>query len=242
MLNEHTMNQLHDMKLHGLADAYAEQRQHARYAQLDFDERFAMLIDRQWRWREERALASRLRSAKFRIQACMEDIDYLGDRKIKRSVMDDLRDGQWIGHHQNVILTGATGTGKSFLACAIGTNACRAGYSVKYFVAAKLFRELRRAHADGSYMRLSSRLEKTSLLIVDDWGMESLKPAEYRDFLEILDDRHGQGATMLTSQFPVNLWHDTIGNPTVADAILDRLVHNAHTIELKGESMRKRSA
>lgn len=242
MLNDHTMSQLHDMKLHGLADAYAEQRQHTQYAQLDFDERFAMLIDRQWRWREDRALASRLRAAKFRIQACMEDIDYLSDRKIKRAVIDALRDGQWIGHHQNIILTGATGTGKTFLACAIGTNACRAGYSVKYFIAAKLFRELRRAHADGSYMRLSSRLEKTNLLIIDDWGMESLKPAEYRDFLEILDDRHGQGATMLTSQFPVNLWHDTIGNPTVADAILDRLVHNAHTIELKGESMRKRSA
>lgn len=240
MLNEQTMTQLHDMKLHGMADGYEEQRQQPQMAEIDFDERFGMLVDRQWRWREERALSSRLRSAKFRMPACMEDIDFRARRGLKRAAMDQLRSGEWIGFHQNVILTGPTGTGKTFLACALGTNACRAGYRVKYFVAAKLFRLLRSAHADGSYMRLTGRLAKTDLLILDDWGMETLKPNEYRDFLEILDDRQGKGATLITSQFPVTLWHDTIGNPTVADAILDRLVHNAHKIELQGESMRRR--
>ena len=154
--------------------------------------------------------------------------------------MDQLRSGEWIGYHQNAILTGPTGTGKTYLACAVGNNACRAGYRVRYYVTTKLFRLLRHAHADGSYMRLTNRLAKTDLLIIDDWGMETLKDSEYRDFLELLDDRQGTGATLITSQFPINLWHDTIGNPTVADAILDRLIHNAHKIKLKGESMRKR--
>ena len=239
MLNDQTMTQLHDMKLHGMAAAYEEQRQQPQMADIDFDERLGMLVDRQWRWREERALITRLRNAKFKIPACMEDIDYRTSRGLKRATMDPLRSGEWIGYHQNMLLTGPTGTGKTFLACAVGTNACRSGYRVRYYVATKLFRLLRGAHADGSYMRLSDRLAKTNLLIIDDWGMEALKDADYRDFLEILDDRQGRGATLITSQFPINLWHDTIGNPTVADAILDRLIHNAHKIELKGESMRK---
>jgi len=240
MLNDQTMTQLHDMKLHGMADAYDEQRQQPQMAEIDFDERFGMLVDRQWHWREERALTSRLRAAQFRMPACMEDIDYRTSRGLKRATMDQLRSGEWIGYHQNVILTGPTGTGKTFLACAVGTNACRTGYRVHYYVTAKLFRLLRHAHADGSYMRLTNRLAKTDMLIIDDWGMETLKLSEYRDFLEILDDRQGTGSTLITSQFPINLWHDTIGNPTVADAILDRLIHNAHKIKLKGESMRKR--
>ena len=145
-----------------------------------------------------------------------------------------------MSYHQNLILTGPTGTGKSFLACALGQKACRDGYRVRYYVAAKLFHELTAAHADGSFGNLSGKLVKTDLLLIDDWGMETLKESEYRDFLEILDDRQGAGATLITSQFPTKLWHDTIGNPTVADAILDRLVHNAHCIELKGVSMRTR--
>ena len=239
MLNNQTVNQLNNMKLTGMAAAYEEQRQQPQFAEICFDERFALLVDRQWRWREERALQTRLRAAKFKMQACMEDIDYRASRGLKRDVMEPLRGGDWLNYHQNIILTGSTGTGKSYIACAIGQNACRSGYKVRYFVAAKLFRQLRSSHADGSYMKLTARLAKTDLMIIDDWGMETLKPADYRDFLEILDDRQGEGSTLITSQFPISLWHDTIGNPTVADAILDRLIHNAHKIELKGGSMRK---
>ena len=239
MLNEQTMTKLHAMKLHGMADGYEEQRQQPQMADLPFDERFGMLVDRQWRWREERALTTRLRNAKFKLQACIEDIDYRATRGLKRAQIDQLYSSEWIGYHQNVILTGSTGTGKTFLACALGQKACRDGYRVRYYVAAKLFRELTQSHADGSFMGLSSRLLKTDLLLIDDWGMETLKESEYRDFLEVLDDRQGSGATLITSQFPTKLWHDTIGNPTVADAILDRLVHNAHRIELKGETLRK---
>lgn len=241
MLNEQTMTKLHAMKLNGMADGYDAQRQQPQMAELSFDERFGMLVDEQWRWREERALTTRLRNAKFKLQACIEDIDYRTSRGLKRAQIDPISSSEWIRFHQNVILTGPTGTGKTFLACALGQKACRDGYRVRYYVAAKLFRELTQSHADGSFMRLSNKLVKSDLLIIDDWGMETLKEAQYRDFLEVLDDRQGSGSTLITSQFPTKLWHDTIGNPTVADAILDRLVHNAHHLELKGGSMRKRN-
>jgi DNA replication protein DnaC len=242
MLNEQTMTKLYTMKLNGIADGYKEQREQPKMADLSFDERLGMLVDRQWRWREDRALKTRLRNAMFKIHACIEDVDYRASRGVKRAQIDHLSSSEWVGYHQNLILTGPTGTGKTFLACALGQKACRDGYRVRYYVAAKLFRELSAAHVDGSFMRLGAKLIKTDLLLIDDWGMETLKESEYRDFLEILDDRQGSGATLVTSQFPTKLWHDTIGNPTVADAILDRLVHNAHCIELKGESMRRRKS
>jgi len=240
MLNEQTKSKLYAMKLHGMATAYEEQGQQPRVAELSFDERFGLLVDRQWTWREDRALKSRLYQAKFKMPACFEDIDFQATRGLKRSQLDQLADSQWVGYHQNVIVTGPTGTGKTFLACALGQKACRDGHRVRYYVAAKLFRQLAAAHADGSFFRLSGQLQKTALLIIDDWGMEKLQEPQYRDFLEILDDRQGSGATLMTSQFPLKLWHDTIGNPTVADAILDRLLHHAHRLELKGESMRSR--
>jgi len=242
VLNEQTMEKLHAMKLNGMADGYEEQRQQPQMADISFDERLGMLVDRQWRWREDRALKTRLRNAKFKLQACIEDVDYRAARGLKRAQVNQLHSSEWIGFHQNVILTGPTGTGKTFLACALGHKACRDGHRVRYYVAAKLFRELNLAHADGSFMRLTGKLTRTDLLLIDDWGMETLKEAQYRDFLEILDDRQGSGATLITSQFPIKLWHDTIGNPTVADAILDRLIHNAHRIELMGGSMRRRKS
>ena len=226
------------MKLNGLAAGYEEQRQQPRMADLSFDERFGLLVDRQWRWREDRSLKTRLHNAKFKLQACIEDVDYRTSRGLKRAQVDQLSSSEWVRFHQNVLLTGPTGTGKSFLACALGQKACRDGYRVRYYVAAKLFRELTQAHADGSFTSLSSALLKADLLLIDDWGLETLKESQYRDFLELLDDRQGSGATLITSQFPTKLWHDTIGNPTVADAILDRLFHNAHRIELKGGTLR----
>lgn len=238
MLNNQTIEQLYEMKLHGMAQAYEQQRLHPQSADLDFDERLGMLVDRQWRWREERALTTRMRSAQFKIAASLDQIDYRAARGLKRESINLLAAGDWIEHHQNLIVTGPTGTGKTFLICAIGTQACRSGHRVRYFVAAKLFRMLRNAHADGSFPRLMTRLGRTDVLIIDDWGMETLKPTEYRDLLEILDDRQGSGSVVMASQFPVDLWHDTIGNPTVADAILDRIVHAAHRIELTGKSMR----
>jgi DNA replication protein DnaC len=238
MLNEQTMTKLYAMKLSGLAEGYEEQRQQPRMGELSFDERFGLLVDRQWRWREERSLKTRLHTARFKLQACIEDVDYRASRGLKRAQIEQLSTSEWVGYHQNVILTGCTGTGKTFLACALGQKACRDGYRVRYYVAAKLFRELTQAHADGSFMSLSSKLLRADLLLIDDWGMETLKEAEYRDFLELLDDRQGSGATLITSQFPTKLWHDTIANPTVADAILDRLLHNAHRLELKGETLR----
>jgi len=238
MLNEQTKSKLYAMKLNGMATAYEEQCQQPRTAELSFDERLGMLVDRQWTWREDRALKTRLQHAKFKLSACIEDLDFQTGYGLKRAQVEQLASSQWVGYHQSVIVTGPTGTGKTFLACALGQKACRDGYRVRYYVAAKLFRQLAAAHADGSFARLSGQLQKTALLIVDDWGMEKLQEPQYRDFLEILDDRQGCGATLMTSQFPLKLWHDTMGNPTVADAILDRLLHNAHRIELKGPSRR----
>jgi DNA replication protein DnaC len=238
MLNEQTKSKLYALKLNGMATAYEEQCRQPRTAELSFDERLGLLVDRQWTWREDRALKTRLQHAKFKLSACVEDLDFQATCGLKRAQVEQLASSQWVGYHQSVIVTGPTGTGKTFLACALGQKACRDGHRVRYYVAAKLFRQLAAAHADGSFARLSGQLQKTALLIVDDWGLEKLQEAQYRDFLEILDDRQGCGATLMTSQFPLKLWHDTIGNPTVADAILDRLLHNAHRIELKGPSRR----
>jgi DNA replication protein DnaC len=202
MLDEQTMSKLYEMRLNGMAQAYDEQRHQPRMSELAFEERFALLVDRQRTWKEARALKSRLQHAKFKLQACVEDIDYRPQRGLKRPQVEPLATSQWLEYHQHVIITGPTGTGKTFLACALGNKACRDGYRVRYYVAAKLFRQLSAAHADGSFMRLSSQLAKTHLLIIDDWGMETLHDIQYRDFLEVLDDRQNNGSTLITASSP----------------------------------------
>jgi len=240
MLNEPTMTKLYEMKLNGMAEAYEEQRASSTVAGLSFEERFSMLVERQWIWKENRALATRLAYAGLKQPAAVEDLDFRDSRGLKRAQIEQLSTGEWLESHQSVLLTGPTGCGKTFVACALAHKACRLGYRALYFYAPKLFRALTLAQADGSLPNLLKKIAKARLLVVDDWGMAKVEERQYREFLEILDDRHGTGSTLITSQFPVGAWHEAIPDPTVADAILDRLIHNAHRIELKGESMRKR--
>ena len=239
MLSNQTLEKLRALRLDGLAQALEEQRQQPDIAQLDFEERLTLLVERQWLWKENRTLATRLQAAQFKISATLEDIDYRHPRGLKRAQVEQLRASQWVQRQRNCLITGPSGTGKTHLACALGHQACRDGQRVLYAQAPKLFRQLQTAGADGSLMKWLKKLSRQSLLIIDDFGLVAATGKQYRDLLEILDDRHGRGATLVTSQFPVKQWHDLIGDATVADAILDRLVHNAYRLELKGESMRK---
>jgi DNA replication protein DnaC len=219
--------------------ALEEQRQQKNMVDLDFEARLALLVERQWLWREDRGFALRLKNAQLKISnATLEDLDYRPARGLKRAQIDQLRASQWIKNHRSSLITGPTGTGKTWVACALGHQACRDGYRTIYYYAPKLFRALETAQVDGSLPSLLKRLGRAALLIVDDLGISSVSGKLYRQFLEILDDRQGQGATMITSQFPIALWHEVIADPTVADAILDRLVHNAYRLEFGGKSMR----
>jgi len=239
MLYEPTIQKMQAMKLSGMVEALEEQRKTAEVGAWSFEDRLALLVERQWLWKENRALATRLKYARLRQPACLEDIDYRHHRGLQRSVMEHLAGGDWIQYSQNCLITGPTGVGKSYLACALAQKACRDGYRALYFYAPKLFRELTTGQADGSLPTLLKKIAKARLLIIDDWGLEKATPAQYRDFLEILDDRQSVASTLITSQFPPTRWHELIGDATVADAILDRLIHGSHRIELKGESMRK---
>ncbi len=240
MLPEQTMEKLYAMKLNGLADAWQEQRQQSTSHDLSFDDRLAMLVERQWIWKENRALATRLQFAGLKQSACLEDIDFRHPRGLKRAAIDQLASCDWVRHHRHCLITGPTGVGKSYLACALANQACREGFRALYYYVPKLFRQLTLAQADGSLTRLLKKLAKVDLLLIDDWGLTPLEPDQYRLFLEILDDRQGTGANILTSQYPINTWHERVGDPTVGDAILDRLVHNAHRLELDGDSLRKK--
>jgi len=242
MLLNQTLDKLHSLGLQGMAQALEEQRRSKDIADLDFEARFGLLVERQWLWKENRGMERRLQAAQLKQTASLEDIDYRHPRGLKRAHIDQLRASRWLEEHRNCLVTGPTGAGKTYLACALGHQACRQGHRTIYYYAPKLFRALQAAQADGSLPSLLKKLSRADLLIVDDFGTASVVGKQYRDFLEILDDRQGQGSTLVTSQFPVSQWHEIIADPTVADAILDRLIHNAYRIDLKGESMRKSQA
>ena len=208
--------------------------------ELGFDERLALLVDAEWTDRQNKRLDRLLRAAKLRLSgACLEDIEYAKERKLEKSLLRQLAAGRWIEAHQNVVITGATGVGKTYLACALAQQACRLGYRVLYRRAPRLFDELTLARADGTYTRLLARFARTDVLVLDDWGLVPVQDMERRDLLEIMEDRHGLRSTIWTSQIPVAQWHDQVGDPTIADAICDRLLHNAHRIVLHGPSRRK---
>jgi len=240
MLNQPTLEKLQIMKLHGMAEAFRTQLEIIDTAQLSFEERFAMLVDQQWLWKENRALARRLRSARLKEKGVVEDVDYHHPRGLDRKLMRTLATSEWVRQHQHVLLLGPTGIGKTWLACALAQKACRDGFTILHKRAAELFRELAVAHVDGSFGRLLAKLSRIDVLVLDDFAMAPLKDSERRDFLEICDDRYQRRSLILTSQMPLTHWHEQIGDVTVADSILDRVVHNAYRIELNGESMRKK--
>jgi DNA replication protein DnaC len=240
MLNQPTIEKLQTMKLFGMADAFRAQLESADTSQLSFEERFALLVDQQWLWKENRALARRLRSARLKERGVIEDIDYQHPRGLDRKLMRSLASSEWVRHNQNVLLIGPTGIGKTWLACALAQKACRDGFSVSHKRTAELFRELAIAHVDGSIGGVLVKLSRIDVLVLDDFAMAPLKDSERRDFLEICDDRYQRRSLILTSQLPVVHWHEQIGDPTIADSILDRLVHNAYRLELNGESIRKK--
>jgi DNA replication protein DnaC len=240
MLNQPTIEKLHAMKLHGMADAFRAQLETPDMSQLGFEERLALLVDQQWLWKENRALARRLQSAHLKERGVIEDIDYQHPRGLDRKLMRTLAGSEWVRQNQNVLLIGPTGIGKSWLGCALAHKACRDGFSVLHKRTTELFRDLAVAHVDGSIGRMLVKLSRIDVLVLDDFAMAPLKDSERRDFLEICDDRYQRRSMILTSQMPIAHWHEQIGDPTIADSILDRLVHSAYRIELHGESMRKK--
>ena len=242
MLNNPTIDKLQAMKFTGMLKGYIEQCQDPDCQALSFDERFGLLVDREAVERDSRRLASRLRKAKLRLPAAIEDIDYHHPRGLDKRLMTALASGDWIRRHHNCILTGPTGTGKTYIACALANKACREGFSVLYHRAPRLFEDIARAKGDGRYPRLMNALAKVDLLILDDWGTALLTDQQRRDLFEIIEDRYERRSTLIAAQLPIEHWHDIIGEPTLADAILDRLVHNAHKIALTGDSMRKKNS
>ena len=239
MLTHPTLDKIERLRLAGMAKALSEQMQNNEIGSLTFEERLGLLIDRELTERENRRLTTRLRVARLRHQASIEDLDFRGSRGMDKSLVMSLSANQWISDHQNLLITGPTGVGKSYLACAVGHKACRDGHMVLYQRLPRILHDLAIARHDGRYKKLMAALLRTDLLILDDFGIVPVTQEGLRDMLEILEDRYDRRSTIVTSQVPVKRWHESLADPTMADAILDRLVHNAHKIELKGESMRK---
>jgi len=239
MLNHPTYDKLHQLKLTGMAAALEEQSRIQGCQDMTFEERLGLLVDREMDQRSNRKLTLRLKNARLSQSATLEDIDFRHARGLDRSVMAALLGCEWIHRYENCLVTGPTGVGKSFITCALANKACRHGYKVIYGRATKLFAELAMAKADGSFGKRLEAIAKCDLLVLDDWGLAPLTLESSRDFLEILEDRYAKRSTIVASQVPVDNWHPLIADPTLADAALDRLVHNAHRITLAGESMRK---
>jgi DNA replication protein DnaC len=242
MLRHPTVSMLHTLRLAGMAQALEEQLSLPNMDQLTFEERFGLLVDREVTHRDNRLLQSRVGRAKLRQNACIEDIDYKHARGLDRASMARLATGQWLREHHNVLITGPAGVGKSYLACALAQQACRLGFSARYLRLARMFEELAVARAEGNYNKRLASIAKVDVLVIDDWALTAMTAEHRRDLLEVIDDRYQRKSTIITSQLGADHWHDYIGDPTLADAILDRLVHNAYRINLKGESVRKRQA
>jgi DNA replication protein DnaC len=239
MLTHPTLEKLRSMKLFGMARALQEQLELPNVYDLTFEERLGLLLDRELTERDNRRYSRQLKKAQLRQRAALEDLDYSQPRGLDRSLIRSLASCQWLAEHRHLCITGATGTGKTFLACAFAHQAIRQGYSARYFRMSRLLQELTLARGDGRYLTRLQQLAKTQLLILDDWGLEPLDENEKRILLELLDDRFERSSTLIASQLPIELWHPFLNDPTLADAILDRILHSAYRLELKGESLRK---
>jgi len=240
MLHQPVVDKLSALKLSGMLEGLREQMESAQYKKLSFDERFSLLLDREWDLRQNRKLQRRLRMARFREPAVMEDLDISAKRGLDRKEVLYLAEGNWVREKLNLVITGPTGAGKTYLACALGNAGCRNGHSVRYFPLSRLLEKLKLARADGSYPKFLDQIAKCQLLILDDWLRNHLNEIQTNDLLEIVEDRYNRSSTMVVTQIPVAEWHEQFASPTLADAIMDRIVHNAYRLELKGESMRKR--
>jgi DNA replication protein DnaC len=242
MLTHPLLEQLQKMRLTGMHKALQEQLQREEYRAMTFEERLGLMLDREITERENRRLQTLLRKATLHQQAAIEDLDRHTPRGLDRQLVTRLNAMQWVRERLNLLITGPTGIGKSWIACALGNKACREGLSTRYFRLSRLFQALQLARADGTWTKLLRELARTDLLILDDWGLTPIQDEQRRDLLEIMDDRCNAKSTLIASQLPIDHWHDYIDDPTLADAILDRLVHNAYRLQLSGESMRKRQA
>lgn len=243
MLKAPTVEQLKSLALHSMAQAWEAQGEDVQVQQLSFDERFALLVEAEALARDNKRLARALREARLRISgACIEDIDFAARRELDRKLVLELATCRWVREHQHVVITGATGVGKTYLGCALAQKACRMGHRALYRRVPRLLEEFTLAHADGSYTRLLARLARADVLVLDDWGLAPLKDQERRDILEVVEDRDATRSTVIISQLPTSSWHDHLGDPTVADAICDRILNRTHRLTIKGPSKRKETA